>query len=41
MIPDHAEISNFEASLAEIAEEFGGYLDGWDCFVMRGVETDK
>jgi hypothetical protein len=41
MIPDHTEISNFEASLTEIAEEFGGYLDGWDCFVMRGVETDK
>jgi regulator of ribonuclease activity B len=41
MIPDHTEISNFEASLAEIAEEFGGYLDGWDCFVMRSVETRK
>jgi Regulator of ribonuclease activity B len=41
MIPDHTEISNFEASLSEIAEEFGGDLDGWDCFVMRGVETDK
>jgi hypothetical protein len=41
MIPDHTEISNFEASLADIAEEFGGDLDGWDCFVMRSVETDK
>jgi hypothetical protein len=41
MIPDHTEISNFESSLADIAENFGGDLDGWECFVMRSVETDK
>jgi Regulator of ribonuclease activity B len=35
MIPDHTEISNFESSLAEIAEEYGGNLDGWDCWVIK------
>jgi Regulator of ribonuclease activity B len=41
MIPDHTEISNFESSIADIAEKIGGDLDGWECFVMRSVETDK
>jgi Regulator of ribonuclease activity B len=39
MIPDHTEISNFESLLSNIADEYGGNLDGWDCFVMKSEAT--
>jgi hypothetical protein len=38
MIPDHTEISDFESSLADLAEEYGGDLDGRECFIVKGQE---
>ena len=39
MIPDHTTISNFQSSLADIAEDYGGNLDGWECFVVKREES--
>ena len=38
MIPDHAEISDFESSLAEMADKYGGKLSGWDCIVIKSSD---
>ena len=32
MIPDHAEITAFEAELQAVAETLGGRNDGWGCY---------
>lgn len=35
MIPEHTKISNFETALAELAEEYGGDLSGWECYIVK------
>lgn len=32
MLPDHAEITGIEATLAALAAPLGGRNDGWGCF---------
>ena len=34
MVPNHENISGYEAQLAEDAAGFGGRNDGWGCFVV-------
>lgn len=35
MVPQHDEISRFEARFADLAEPLQGVPDGWDCIVIK------
>jgi Regulator of ribonuclease activity B len=36
MVPTHSGITDFEQELQELAEQLGGYNDGWGCFSQPG-----
>ena len=35
MVPSHREITEFENSLDQIAQSYGGEADGWGCFIVK------